>query len=64
MLHQSMPKFMVQYKSTISEIIFNKIFPPTCCHLFVVGELRASVTQIAMLAGVFILLLGSPMSDR
>jgi len=32
-----------------------------CCHLFVVGRLRISLTR---LAGVFILLLGPPKSDR
>jgi len=37
---------------------------PVCGHLFVVGGLRASVTRIAMLAGVFILLLGPPKPDR
>jgi len=34
--------------------------PPACCHLFVVVGMLASVTRIAMLAGVFILLLGPP----
>jgi len=41
----------------------NKI-PPVCCHLSVVGGLRTSMTQIAMLAGVFILLLGPTKPDR
>jgi len=35
-----------------------------CCHLFVVGGLCTSVTRIAMLAGVSILLIGPPKSDR
>jgi len=35
-----------------------------CWHLFVVRELRTSMTLIAMLTGVFILLVGSPKSDR
>jgi len=37
---------------------------PACCHLFVVGGLRTSVTWIAILAGDFILLVGPPRSDR
>jgi len=41
-----------------------RLRPPVCCHLFVVGGLRASVIRIAMLAGVFILLLGPPKPDR
>jgi len=40
------------------------IAPPPRCHLFVVGGLRTSMTWIAMLAGVFILLVGPPKSDR
>jgi len=43
---------------------FSMLNIPVCCHLFVVGGLRTSVTQIAMLAGVFILLLGPPKPDR
>jgi len=39
-------------------------YPPVCCHLFVVGGLRASMTRRALLAGVFILLLGPPKPDR
>jgi len=42
----------------------DSISPPACCHLFVVGGLHASVTRIATLAGVFILLLGPPKPDR
>jgi len=38
--------------------------PHACCHLFMVGGLCASVTRIAMLGGVFILLLGPPKPDR
>jgi len=37
---------------------------PVCCHLFLVGGLSTSVTRIAMLTGVFILLIGHPKSDR
>jgi len=33
-------------------------------HLFVVGGLRTSLTRIAILAGVFILLIGPPKPDR
>jgi len=43
---------------------FNISLPPVCCHLFVVVGLRTSVTRIAMVAGVFILLVGSPKPDR
>jgi len=42
----------------------NSWVPPACCHLFVVGGLSTSVTRIAMLAGVFILLLEPPKPDR
>jgi len=45
-------------------IDLNSQLPPACCHLFVVGGLCASVTWIAMLTGLFILLLGPPKSDR
>jgi len=38
--------------------------PPLCYHLFVVGGLRTSMTRIALLAGVFILLLGPLKADR
>jgi len=48
----------------LCELIVYSYCPPACCHLFVVGGLCASVTQIAMLAGVFILLVGSPKPDR
>jgi len=37
---------------------------PVCCHLFVVGGLSTSMTRIAMLAGVFILLVEPPKPDR
>jgi len=37
---------------------------PVCCHLFVVAGLSISLIPIAMLAGVFIHLLGPPKSDR
>jgi len=40
-----------------------KPFPPACCHLFVVGGLCTSITRIALLAGVFILLLGPTKAD-
>jgi len=40
------------------------IIAPVCCHFSVVGGLRTSVTRIAMLTGVFILLLGPPKPDR
>jgi len=48
----------------IAPIDFLFKIPHACCHLFVVGELRASVTRIVMLAGVFILLLEPPKPDR
>jgi len=39
--------------------------PPVCCHIFVVGGLGTSMTRIAMLAEMFILLLlGPPKPDR
>jgi len=38
--------------------------PPPCCHLFVAGGLCTSMTRIAMLAGVLILLLGPPKANR
>jgi len=37
---------------------------PVCCNLLVVGGLRTPMTPIAMLAGVFILLVGPPKLDR
>jgi len=40
------------------------ISPHVQCHLFVVGGLHASMTRMAMLAGVSILLLGPPGPDR
>jgi len=38
--------------------------PPRLLSPFRGGELRTSLTRIAMLTGVFILLVGSPKSDR
>jgi len=38
--------------------------PPVCCHLFVVRRLCISMTRIAVLAGVFTLLLGPPKPER
>jgi len=43
-------------------ILFFMVLPQ--CHFFVVGGLCTSVTRIAMLAGVFILMLGPPKPDR
>jgi len=42
----------------------HKYDPPVCCQLFVVEGLPTSITLIAMLAGVFILLLGPPKPGR
>jgi len=44
--------------------IFLILNPPACCHLFVVGGIVYLNDPIAMLAGVFILLLGPPKPDR
>jgi len=51
-------------KSVYNWIGFLFRTPRACCHLFVVGGLRTSMTPIAMLAGVFILLSGPPKPDR
>jgi len=56
--------YKVKIDIDVNCIIYLSIIPPACCHLFVVGGLRTSMTWIAMLAGVFILLLGPPKLDR
>jgi len=40
------------------------LIPPRAVTFFVVGGLSSSVTPIAMLAGVFMLLLGPPKPDK
>jgi len=55
---------MMYYTPTSIILHFLKYTHTACCHLFVVGGLRTSMTPIAMLAGVFNLLVGPPKSDR
>jgi len=72
MLNKIIPKQNVavcEFKVIILGMLFsNYLFSttphPVCCHLFMVGGLCTLMTRIAMLAGVFILLLGPPKPDR